>query len=83
MPTTIEQREKSLHQPAFCELLPVRVFVTLLALLRGSFEIHMEESRFKIRRFVAVDTASRTMRTEQRKCGLRMIEFRQFLPCLA
>ena len=24
MPTTIEQRERSLHQPAFCELLPVR-----------------------------------------------------------
>ncbi len=24
MPTTIEQHEKSLHQPAFCELLPVR-----------------------------------------------------------
>src|SRR5512138_1064455 len=24
MPTTIEQHERSLHQPAFCELLPVR-----------------------------------------------------------
>ncbi len=24
MPTTIEQRERSLHQPAFCELLPIR-----------------------------------------------------------
>src|SRR5579864_756878 len=24
MPRTIEQREKALHQPAFCELLPVR-----------------------------------------------------------
>jgi len=24
MPTTIEQRDRSLHQPAFCELLPVR-----------------------------------------------------------
>jgi len=24
MPTTIEQRERSLHQPAFSELLPVR-----------------------------------------------------------
>ncbi len=24
MPTTIEQRERALHQPAFCELLPVR-----------------------------------------------------------
>ena len=27
MPTTIEQRERSMHQPAFCELLPVRDIV--------------------------------------------------------
>ncbi len=37
MPTTVEQHERSLHQPAFCELLPVRdIFEDMIVRTTGA-----------------------------------------------
>jgi hypothetical protein len=52
------------------ELLSMDVFVAVLAQKRGRFEIDIDELGFEVRRLMAVDASSRTMRSEQREFRL-------------
>lgn len=66
----------------FCELLAVDVFMAVFALGRGGFEIHVDQSGFEIRRFVAVHASGGAMRSKQREFRLRVIEAGEFFPRL-
>jgi len=66
----------------FGKLLSVDVLMALLALHRGSLEIHIDQLGFEVWRFVTVDARRRPMRSEQGELGLGMIEGREFLPRL-
>ena len=64
------------------ELFSVDVLVAVLALHRGSLEIHIDQLGFEIRRFVAVDARGCPVCSEQGELGLGMIESGEFLPRL-
>lgn len=68
------------------ELLAVDVLMAVPALGWRSLEIDVDQLRFKIRRFVAIDAGGDPMRAEQGKLRLGVIESRNFLPgfrCMA
>ena len=52
---------------ALGELPAVNVFVTVLALVRRGFEIHVEQAGFQIWRLMAVDTSGGPVRPNQRE----------------
>ncbi len=64
------------------KLLPVDVLVAVLARGGRCFEVHVDQFGFQIRRFVAVFAGCGSMRAEQSKWGLRVIEARELLPRL-
>lgn len=64
------------------ELLAMHVLVTVFALRRSSFEIHIQQPGFKIGWFVAVDARGRAVRSQQGEFRLRVIEAREFPPGL-
>lgn len=59
---------------SFRELLPVRVVVAVLALRWCRFEIDIDQLRFQIWRFMAVDAGGRPMSARQWELRLGMIE---------
>jgi len=58
----------------------MNVLVAVLALRRRRFEVDIAQLSLKIRRFVAVDAGGCAMRTQQRKCCLRVVEAGDILP---
>lgn len=58
------------------ELLPVDVFVAVLALGRRGLEVHVYQPGFKVRGIVAIDASRSAMRAEQRKFRLRVVKAR-------
>jgi len=63
-----------------CKLFSMNILMTLLALSRRGLEINVRQLGFQVRRLVAVQASSGTMRTDQREIGFRVIEARQLLP---
>ena len=57
-----------------CELVRMHVLMAVLTLHGSSFEIDIQQVRFKIWRLVAVDARRSAVRTQQRKFRLRVIE---------
>ena len=82
MPTTIEQRERSMHQPAFCELLPVRdivhdVIVRTTGAFVAAFELsginsyyHNEEGRNRTK--VALEALIRSLPERSMRMQVRL-----------
>ena len=68
------------RDPVSRKLLSVDVFMAILAIARGSFEVHIHHAGFEIRRLMAIDAGRGTVRSEQGKIGAAMIEARQFSP---
>jgi hypothetical protein len=62
------------------ELLSVDVLVAVLAQHRGDLEIHIHHLRFKVWRFVAVDTGRGPVCSKQGELSLGMVESGEFLP---
>lgn len=62
------------------ELFAVDIGVTILALGRSSFEIHVLQPGFKIGRLMAIDAGRHAMGAQQGKLRLRVIESGNFLP---
>lgn len=56
------------------ELFAVDILVTVLALAGSGFEIHVQQFRFQVRRFVAIDARGGAMRSEQSEFGCRVVE---------
>ncbi len=56
------------------ELLPVHVFVALLANGRRGFEVRVDQLGFEVGRFVAIDAGGRTVGSRQRKRRFCMVE---------
>ena len=65
-----------------CELVRMHVLMAVLTLHRSSFEIDIQQVRFKIWRLVAVDARRSAVRTQQREFRLRVIESGEFPPSL-
>ena len=61
---------------ASSELLPVDVFVAVLALRRRGLEVDIHQLGFKVWRLVAIDAGRSAMRAEQNELRLGMIEAR-------
>ena len=57
-----------------CELVRMHILMAVLTLCWGSFEIDIQQVRFKIWRLVAVDTRRSAVRTQQCEFRLRVIE---------
>lgn len=66
--------------PVLGELSTMDFLVAILALRGCGFKVHMDERGLHVRRFVAIDAGSRAMRSQQRKCGLAVVELCQVLP---
>lgn len=64
----------------FGELLPMYIFMAVLAQCRCLFEVHVEEIGFEVWRLMAVDAGCRSMRSEQGELRLRVIKAGYFLP---
>jgi len=58
----------------FCELLSVRLFVTLFAFGWRCLEIDVDQFCFEIGRFVAINASGSTVCSQQGECSLVMIE---------
>ena len=58
----------------FNELLSVDVLVAVLALAGRGPEVHVHQFGFKVRRLMAVDARGRTVRPEQSKLRLGVVE---------
>ena len=58
------------------ELPPVDVLVAILAVGRRGLEVHVHQLGFKIGRLVAINASCSTMRTQQRKLCLGVVEAR-------
>lgn len=85
----VEQRRFPFHRSvalgtardvALGKLLAMNILVAIFALRRSSFEIHIKQLRFQVRRLVAVDARRCTVRTLQGELRLRVIETCQLLP---
>ena len=59
---------------------PMRVVMATGALHGGVVKIHVLQGSFQCRRPVAIRARYCSMRAEQRKLGLRMVEAAEFLP---
>jgi len=62
------------------KLRPMRVVMATGALHGGVVKIHVLQGSFQCRRPVTIRARYRSMRAEQRKLGLRMVEPAEFLP---
>ena len=62
------------------KLLAVNILVTVFALCRSGFEVHVEQLGLQIRRLVAIHAGRYPMRAEQREFCLRVVKAREFFP---
>lgn len=67
---------------AFAKLIAVRVLVTIAAVYGGLREVDVLDRHFQVGWLVAIRTAHRSMRSDQREARLRMIKLRQVFPLL-